>query len=1185
MRWIWAWVIVLIFGMSGKGTAQTVKITDPVQTLRMVFDEVEQQTGMLTLFSNNELDMYREVKLESREYTLKELYEYLLKGTGLEFEVLNHYVVIRPARRKSEEGEMQEIRGRVSDERGEPLPGVSIVVKGSSRGVITDADGEYRILLPKVKSVILLFSFIGKRMKQVMYLGKRDLNIVMEDENQEVEEVVVTGFQHVSKRHLTSAVSSMKMSEIMQPGVTTIDRMLEGQVPGMIFMQNSGQIGVAPRLRIRGSSTILGTQEPLWVIDGIVQNDPVNVDAGQINDLDFVNLLGNAISGLNPNDVERIDVLKDASATALYGVRAANGVIVITTKKGQEGPLKVNYNFTGSLTTRSRYTDASVDMMDALERIDYSREIIEKGIVFPNISSWVGYEGALMEYYRGEISFTEFQEKVGYYEKNNTDWFDVICRDAFSHTHNLSFSGGTSLIKYYVSLGYNRENGVLKKEYGDRYTASVRLSGNHKRFGFSFGMAGNVQKRHYTPSEVGLLNYAYNTSRAVPVCNEDGSLWYYPRQGTTYMVNYNVLNERDHSGQTVDGKGISLNMNLDYRLTNTLRAEAVLAYHWNNTDQDIYFGEQTAYAADLRGDLYDGGQARGVLPFGGELRKDDTKSYSYTLRGQLNYSPYLDKAGNHSFSVIAGGEVVSSKYTGRRQIYRGGLSGDGQLIVPVDVEEYPAFGKWLSETPEAQGIAKHQVTNMASLYGSLTYSIRNRYIFNVNARIDASNKFGKDANKRLLPIWSVSGRWNMKEGVLRNLKWVDDFSLRLSFGYQGNMLELETSEMVIEKGGWNDLMEADESSIYKFPNPNLAWERTASLNLGTDFSFFEGRSRGTVSYFYKKTRGAFLKKKISVINGVREYVVNQGTIENQGVELGLSCYLVAPARKGAFSWRVDPQLSKVLNRLVEEDQGRDQVMHNSYGYQDYIDGNVQIAGRPLNSFFSYEFTGLSSQDGRPEFAHIGEENWERYAEMTHEEVFQTVMSFSGCRMPYIQGGIGNTFTYRNLALSCNFTYSAGSKVRLLKLYNNVKSGVPQPAENLRREMLNRWQQPGDEKRTNIPGILPNAEFAETVNAPWWRNESFKFAENIWQMYNDSDIRVVSGNYLKLQQVSLRYALPEHWCKAMQMDSMQLSFAALHLATWCHRALKGQDPGTQTGASSNINVPVRPSYTFSLSATF
>ena len=1191
MRWTLVWAIVLIFWVSEEGTAQTVKITRPVQTLSMVFDEVEQQTSMLTLFSNNELDMYREVTLELREYTLKELYDYLLKGTGLEFEILNSYIVIRPVH-AGKEGilEMHEVKGKVSDEKGDPLPGVSIVLKGSSRGVITDGNGEYRILLSKTDHVILLFSFIGKRTKQVEYLGRGDLNIVMVDENQEVEEVVITGYQNISKRHLTSAVTSMKASDIMLPGVSTIDRMLEGHVPGMIFMQNSGQIGVAPRLRIRGSSTILGTQEPLWVIDGVVQNDPVNVDAVQINDLDFVNLLGNAISGLNPNDVERIDVLKDASATALYGVRAANGVIVITTKKGKAGPLSVNYNFTASLTTRSRYTDRSVDMMNAVERIDYSREMIEKGIVLSNVSSWVGYEGVLREYYSGKLSFSEFQEQVGYYERNNTDWFDVICRDAFSHNHNLSFSGGTDSVQYYVSLGYNRENGILKKERGERYTAKIRLSGNYKRLDFSFGVAGNVQKRYYTPSEVALLNYAYNTSRAVPVYNTDGSLWYYPRQGTTYMVNYNVLNEREHSGNTIEGKGISFSTHLGYRLTKTLKAETVFAYSRNHTDQDTYFGEKTAYAADLRGELYNGSQSRGVLPFGGEAREDYTKSYSYTLRGQLNFNSYPGKAGNHSFSFVVGGEVISSKYTGKRQVYRGGLSDNGRLVEPVDGKKYPAFERWLQDTPEAQGISKHQVTNMLSLYGSLTYSIQNTFIFNVNARIDASNKFGKEANRKLLPIWSASGRWNIKDGVLRGINWMDDFSFRVSFGYQGNILDLETPEMIIEKGDWNDKMEANEAYIYKFPNPNLTWEKTASLNVGADFSLFKGRLRGTASYFYKKTEDAFLKKKISVINGTREYVVNQGTIENQGMELGLSCYLIASTKKNAFSWRIDPQLSKVLNMLVDrhvKKGERDQVLHNSYSYQDYIDGEVQIVGRPLYSFFSYEFTGLSSKDGRPTFANIGEENWEVYDAMTNEDVFQTVMNFSGCRMPYIQGGIGNTFTYGNFMLSCNFTYSVGAKVRLLKLYSNVKNVIPQPAENLRREMVDRWKRPGDEKYTVIPGILPNAEFAETVNAPgpWWRNESFKFAENIWQMYNDSDIRVVSGNYLKLQQVSLRYTLPERWCETMKMSSMQLSLMALHLATWSHRALKGQDPSTQTGSSSSIAVPVRPSYTFSLSATF
>ena len=668
MRWTLVWVIVLIFFVSEKGTAQTVKVVKPVQTLRMLFDEVEQQTGMLTLFSNNELDMYREVKLEVRDYALKELYEHILTGTGLEFEILSHYVVIRPIRVEEQGGrKMREVRGKVFDEGGNPLAGVTIVVKGSSRGVITDGSGEYRILLPDASGIVLRFSFIGKRMRDVPYGGTGKLDVVMEDESQEVEEVVITGYQNVSKRHLTSAVSSMKMNDIMQPGVTTIDRMLEGHVPGMMFFQNSGQVGVAPRLRIRGTSTILGSQEPLWVIDGIIRNDPVNVDASQINDLDFVNLLGNAISALNPNDVERIDILKDASATALYGVRAANGVIVITTKKGKTGQPVVNYNFTGSLTTRSRYTDRSICVMNAAERIDYSREMIEKELVYPRVSSWVGYEGVLKDYYEGKIPFEEFQRRVSFYETNNTDWFDVICRDAFSHNHNLSVSGGTSLLKYYASFGYSRENGILRKEYGDRYTARVRLTANYKSLDLSFGITGNVQKKQYTPSEVGLLNYAYNTSRAVPVYNEDGSLWYYPRQESRFLVNYNVLNERDHSGQTIRGNGISLLTSVGYRLMKSLKVEAVFAYSRDDTDQRVHFGEKTAYMADLRGEMYNG-KVRAIVPYGGELRKDDTQSNSYTLRGQLNYNRNMDRIGNHLLTAMLGGELNSVKYTGKSSI-------------------------------------------------------------------------------------------------------------------------------------------------------------------------------------------------------------------------------------------------------------------------------------------------------------------------------------------------------------------------------------------------------------------------------------------------------------------------------------------------------------------------------------
>jgi tonB-linked outer membrane protein, susC/ragA family len=893
--------------------------------------------------------------------------------------------------------------------------------------------------------------------------------------------------------------------------------------------------------------------------------------------------------------------LKDASATALYGTRAANGVIVITTKQGKPGPPTVSYGFTGTLTRRSRYSDRNVNVMNALERIDYSREAVEKGLSYSNISSWVGYEAALMDYYSGKLSHQEFIEKVSFYESNNTDWFDIICRDAFSHNHNLSISGGSANMKYYASLGYSRENGVLKKEQSDRYTAMMRLNLNYDKFTMSFGLSGNVLEKQYTPSEVGLMTYAYNTSRGVPAYNEDGSMWYYPYtfSGQTYPVNYNILQEREHSSQEMNSSGLSLTAQLGYKIFPSLKAEATFSYTINNSDQETYFGDKSAYAANLRGEKYDGTivAKNNFMPFGAELRKENTKNTNYMLRGQLNYTKFLDEAQDHMITASVGGELSSTKYTGIKQTHRGYLKDRGMLISTFDAGSYPDLEKWLVSTADARGILKDQLTNSVSGYATVSYSYMNKYILNANMRIDASNKFGSRANDKLLPVWSVSARWNMKEDLMPHWTWVNTLSWRASFGYQGNMLDSESPELIIKKGDLHTQMDSYRSTIHKFPNPNLSWEKTASFNTTVDFSFFKSRVRGSFSYFYKKTKNAFLSKKISVVNGVRQYTVNQGTVENTGVEFAFQLYPIPPGLgaagggKRGFTWRIDPQLGQVLNKLINkatENKKGDRTLHDDYTYEDYLSGNAQVAGRPLNSFFSYEFTGLNPKNGAPTFARIGEENWEQYAEMTNDGVCLTVMDYSGCRVPYLQGGISNTFGYRQFTLSFNLTYSIGSKVRLMKLYDNTSSNVsaPQPVQNLRRELVDRWRKPGDEKRTNIPGILSNADYKETIDSPWWKKEnSYKFGENIWQMYNNADVRVVSGNYLKLQSLSLRYSLPDDLCKKMRVSAMYLAFSTSNLFTWSAKELKGQDPTSQSGSSSSISVPVLPSYTLNLNVSF
>lgn len=1197
-------VILLLFICCGqlsanmKAQGQKIDLHVEHKSLVEVMDMLKLKSGFSFIYSAEDVEKVTGITVNVMKKNVDEILELVLKGTGLTYKVEGNLIVLRKILHEKKEDKRRLVTGIVLDTERDTLPGVNVLIKGTSVGVVTDLHGKYSLYLPEGDDVVVLcFTFIGKRPKEVKYSGQKVINVILEDENMEMEEVVVTGYQKIDKRHLTSAVTTIKAEDIMMPGVSTIDKMLEGHVPGMIFMQNSGQVGATPRLRIRGTSTILGTQEPLWVVDGIIQTDPVNLSPDQINDLDFVNLLGNAIGGLNPNDIEQIDILKDASATALYGTRAANGVIVITTKKGKPGPPSISYNVSGSYSRRPRYTDRAVNVMNSVERIDFSREIVEKGLENMLIDSWVGYEGAMIDYMKGKINFEEFQRQVSLYESVNTDWFDIICRDVFSHSHTLSLSGGSSNVRYYASVRYNKENGVLRKESGDQYNANVKVTLNQGNFTGSFSLNGNIRESKYTPSELKLLDYAYNTTRALPAYNEDGSLWFYDRNASysqTFLP-FNILHERDESYNTIDGNGMTFNMQLGYLFLKSLKTEFTLGYTVNDTQQETYYSEDSFYATNLR---YERNgkpdEEHSILPYGGELRLDDTKNRSLPVRGQLNFNRFIDKDNIHLLSIAIGGEASSTKYEGYSQTRRGYLPERGLLFTQVDVGKYPAYGSWLATDAGALGRRKEQITNMVSGYATISYSYKNDFTLNTNMRIDASNKFGDKSNDKLLPIWSVSGVWNMKENILKNVSGLDMLSLRASFGFQGNMLDNITPELVIKQGGIHPIFEEYESTVHTFPNPYLKWEKTASFNTSLDFSFFNKKICGSLSYYYKKTKDAFLTKDVSIVNGIHTYTVNKGTLENQGFDISFNFIPVNSLSGGngkGFRWICDPQIGQVLNKLIDKAiEGKNQVLHDTYTYFDYLDGKVQVVGRPLNSFYSYTFEGLSPEDGRPMFVRTDEtETFDKYALMEDkQEVFRTVLEHSGVRVPFIQGGINNTFSYNRFTLTMNLAYSLGSKIRLLKLYgedfNMVYSIAPAPNSNARREFVNRWRGKGDEKYTNIPGLLSNAEFMKTLE-PWWREEAFAFADNIWQMYDNADIRVVSGNYLKLQYLALRYTFSNELCRKLHVKQLSMSLSGTNLFTWSHKALKGQDPTSQSGSAKQINLSIRPTYTLNLNVTF
>ena len=358
------------------------------EKLENVLQTIKKKTGVKFVYNSAVVKNAGHVTATADNETVKGFLDRILPKLQLVSTWQDDVCVIR----SSQKGKLIHVYGVVTDYNNDPLPGVSVRGRDSKIHTVTDENGKYNITATEQE--VLTYNFIGMK-QRIVVCDRANIDVKMQEDIEYVDDVVVIGYQDIDRSKLTSSVTSLKMSEIQNPGLTTIDKMLEGHVPGMIYMQNSGQVGATPKIRIRGTSTLVGNREPVWVLDGIVLNDPVPVDPNNLNDPDFVNLLGNAISGLNPNDIDEINVLKDASATALYGAKAGNGVIVITTKKGKVGAPSVTYNGTMTYTRRPRYSDRDVYMMTSAERLDVSKELIERGMYYNNVTQWSGYEQAL----------------------------------------------------------------------------------------------------------------------------------------------------------------------------------------------------------------------------------------------------------------------------------------------------------------------------------------------------------------------------------------------------------------------------------------------------------------------------------------------------------------------------------------------------------------------------------------------------------------------------------------------------------------------------------------------------------------------------------------------------------------------------------------------------------------------
>lgn len=1066
----------------------------------------------------------------------------------------------------------QEVIGTVVDEAGEPLIGAHIRDKGNTINAVTDTDGNFRVKVP-TEGATLMLTYVGmKPIVQKVKAGQK-VKWVMQDDVKLMKDVVITGYQQLDRRNLTSSVTSVDMKDIEIPGISSVDKMLEGRIPDLVLTNNSSEINATPRLRVRGTSTLIGNREPLWVLDGIILTDPVDLSPDVLNDPDYVNRIGNAIAGINPQDIQRIDVLKDAAATALYGTRAANGVIVVTTKSGREGKPTVNYS--GQLTLRKRpyYSDGKINLMNSAERIQFSQFLAEEHYAYPSNMSKVGYEEALRQLYAGEITRQEFNTAIEKMKTENTDWFSLLCRNSFSQDHSVSVSGGSDKVRYYTSLGVTQQDDVVRGAHNNRYTAMAKINYDiSSKLKAELNINGNISSRDYAASDLNVIDYAYNTNRIIPARNADGSYFTYLKYNTGNDLYgnypYSILKELDNSSTEQSSNAVITTLNLRYKPIEDLFFNAIFSANVSNSKIDEWHGEDSYYIYALRGTVDETPKSNSYCPYGGELSRQHTSQKGWTARLQGNYNKYLDAGRKHNINVALGFEASSNKTDGDRYRQRCYFKDRGMSFATNVPTSYTNYWAWMQGNVPVITSAK---TNMVSAYTTLTYGYKNLFSVNMNGRYDGSNKFGSRSNEKLLPIWSVSGNANLADILDIKADWLDMLTLKASYGEQGNMLDDQASELIIRKGSYDGFYNEFTSTVSNFANPDLKWEKTHSTNVGLETAFLHNRIQLGLEYYHKRTTDAFMNKTISEVNGFTSYVVNSGVITNQGFNITLTA---TPIKTKDFYWILSGNMSKIYNKVTTRPGAE------SYELNDFLTGKAVVEGMPVGTFYSYRFMGLSPVDGGPLI-----DIWdERQAELKTADkytFYTSVLTPTGSREPSITGSFNTTFTYKQWRLGATFLYSAGAKTRLFRMFDGFSSGrVFRSEVNANRDLLNRWMKPGDEERTNIPAIIcGGSPHLDAYTKPWTENTNYygpKLHSNAWTMYDYSDVRVVSANYLKFSNLNLTYEFNKKQLDRMGMQRLAITLSAYNIYTFCNKELRGQTP-TQ-GGFTEVQLSDTPSFT-------
>ncbi len=1169
-----------------------------------VFKTIASQSQYKFLYNDEVLTKSPRVSLNVKNASLNDVLKKLLSNDLYEYKIMANTVLISLANPKPVNNSEVQTRasGTVVDGEGNPLGNVSVLVVGSTTATMTDKDGKFQIAANVGNT--LEARFIGYKSSRVTISNLNNIRIVLATEESSIEEVqvVATGYQNLDRKFFTGSSTRIDAKDAERAGVPDISRMLEGQVSGLSLQNVSGTFGAAPKMRIRGATSLSGDNKPLWVIDGVILEDVVNISNEALSTGDMNTLLGSSVAGLNPDDIESFNILRDAAATAMYGARAMNGVIIVSTKKGRRTEGKPVLSYTGNFSTYQKPDYANFDIMTSYDQMAVMIELKNKGYFqIPGTSR--GRNGGV--FYKMYNMFYDYDPETGTfalkndkqsqidflsrYANANTDWFDVLFKNSIVQEHSLSVQSGTERTQNYTSVSYLQDPGMTLGNSVKRFTGNFRsnfkfndkvtgeIIGNgsirdQKAPGTQNQQSDPVYGSYYRGYDINPFNYALSTSRLITPYDENGNLEYFIRD----YAPFNIINEINNNYANLSMIDFKVQGGVTYEFIKDLKYSINGAFRYTKSENELYLKEGSNYVQSFRA-MQDativGSNDRlyldpdfpnempvSVLPEGGFYNTSGDNMKFYYFRQDLEFNKQFNE--DNSLNLFGSMEL---KTTDRQAKFFDGVGyqyENGGLVAP--------FYKYFKQARE-QGKPYFGMGNRYDRWVGYSlraaYSFKDRYRLNATGRYDGSNQMGKSRTARWLPTWNISGAWDIdQESFWPENNYVSAFSIRGTYGMVASMGNATNSAAVF----YNQIARRREivdqetlTYISSLENSELTWEKMKEFNLGFDLGLLSNKIDLTVDIYNRKNYDLLGSIQTSGIDGQFTKIANYADMTAKGIEITVAGN---PIVNDNLRWRTRFTFSYNTNKIKRLD-----INPNIWRAVSNTGGAVENYSQ--RSLFSIQFDGLNPNYGFPTF--IGTDGLNTsYIPLQSQTL--DFLKYEGPVEPTLIGGFYNSINYKNFTLSGLFKYSTGNKLRLRPTISDSYNDM----FVMTKDMLDRWIQPGDEAFTSIPALLDPVSKTYIVNSTGGQvNSSYPY-----NAYNYSTERVVNGHYLKLTNVSIAYSLPKEWIQSTKLANASLNFVGNNLWTiFADKRLRGQDP--EFYASGGVALPTLRQFTLSLKVGF